>query len=138
MAAVREVREGLPHGRYGRSADERADRRLRVIGAFLGAGLVAMVGWFGYDYITGQTISAEMIKFDIVEGEKTVQAHLEIRKDAGATGTCTVRALAEDGGEVGRLDARIEDADSARIDRVFTIRTTREATSAELMGCTAT
>ncbi|TXS56633.1 DUF4307 domain-containing protein [Streptomyces sp. t39] len=131
------VREELPQGRYGRSADERADRRLKILGAVLGTGLIAMVGWFGYDYIAGQSISAEVIKFDVVDGAKEVQVHLEVRKDADATGTCTVRALAEDGAEVGRLDARIDDAGTDRIDRVVKIRTTREATSAELTGCTA-
>ncbi|QNP64975.1 DUF4307 domain-containing protein [Streptomyces genisteinicus] len=131
------VREELPQGRYGRSADERADRRLKVLGAVLGTGMIAMVGWFGYDYVAGQDISAEVIKFDVVDGSKEVQVHLEVRKDADATGSCTVRALAEDGGEVGRLDARFEDTGTKRIDRVVTVRTTREATSAELMGCTA-
>ncbi|MEU3050098.1 MULTISPECIES: DUF4307 domain-containing protein [unclassified Streptomyces] len=131
------AREGLPQGRYGRSADERADRGLRVLGAVLGALMVAMVGWFGYDYIAGRTLSAEVIKFDVVQGANEVQMHLEVRKDADATGTCTVRALAEDGAEVGRLDARFEETGTERIDRVVRIRTTREATGAELVGCTA-
>ncbi|GAA4795649.1 MULTISPECIES: DUF4307 domain-containing protein [Streptomyces] len=131
------AREGLPQGRYGRSADERADRGLRVLGAVLGALMVAMVGWFGYDYIAGRTLSAEVIKFDVVQGANEVQMHLEVRKDADATGACTVRALAEDGAEVGRLDARFEETGTERIDRVVRIRTTREATGAELVGCTA-
>ncbi|MCQ6556774.1 DUF4307 domain-containing protein [Streptomyces sp. C10-9-1] len=131
------AREGLPQGRYGRSADERADRGLRVLGAVLGTVAVAVVGWFGYDYVAGRTLSAEVIKFDVVQGANEVQMHLEVRKDADATGTCTVRALAEDGTEVGRLDARFEETGTGRIDRVVRIRTTREATGAELVGCTA-
>ncbi|UYQ64093.1 DUF4307 domain-containing protein [Streptomyces peucetius] len=127
----------LPQGRYGRSADERADRTLRSVGAVLGAGMLAVVGWFGYDYVAGTEISAEVIKFDVTEGADEVQVHLEVRKDEQATGSCTLRALAEDGGEVGRLDVRIGHAGESRLDEVVTIRTTRQATAAELMGCGA-
>jgi hypothetical protein len=133
MAAVR---EDLPQGRYGRSADERADRGLKVVGAVLGAVLLGVVGWFGYDYVAGQKISAEVIKFDVAT-DSEVQVHLEVRKEAGAGGSCTVRSLAEDGGEVGRLDVRIGGQGETRIDEVVKIRTTRRATSAELVGCTA-
>ncbi|MDN3297652.1 DUF4307 domain-containing protein [Streptomyces ficellus] len=129
------VREGLPEGRYGRSADERADRRLRIVGAVLGAALVAMVGWFGYDYVAGQKVSAELIKFD-VSADDRVQVHLEVRKDKDAKGFCTLRALARDGGEVGHKDVRFDQA-ADRIDQVVTVRTTAKATSAELLGCTA-
>ncbi|PRH79615.1 DUF4307 domain-containing protein [Streptomyces solincola] len=129
------VREGLPEGRYGRSADERADRRLKAVGSVLGVLLLALVGWFGYHYVAGQDVSAEVIKFDASAADR-VQVHLEVRKDSGATGSCTLRALAEDGGEVGRRDVRF-DQPADRIDEVVSVRTTRQATSAELMGCTS-
>ncbi|MFF8830398.1 DUF4307 domain-containing protein [Streptomyces sp. NPDC015131] len=129
------VREGLPEGRYGRSADERSDRTLKVVGAVLGAGLLALVGWFGYDYVAGQRVHAEMIKFDVSEADR-VQAHLEVRKDRDARGSCTLRALAEDGAEVGHKDVRFDRA-AERIDEVVTVRTTARATSVELLGCTS-
>ncbi|MEV3989432.1 DUF4307 domain-containing protein [Streptomyces sp. NPDC049837] len=129
------VREGLPEGRYGRSADERADRKLKIVGSVLGVALLAMVGWFGYDYVAGQKISAEVIKFDLSADDR-VQVHLEVRKDPAAKGSCTLRALAEDGSEVGHKDVRFDQADD-RIDQVVTVRTTTRATSAELLGCTS-
>ncbi|QGV78854.1 DUF4307 domain-containing protein [Streptomyces ficellus] len=129
------VREGLPEGRYGRSADERADRKLKIVGSVLGVAMLALVGWFGYDYVAGQSLSAEMIKFD-VSAEDRVQAHLEVRKDRDARGSCTLRALAEDGREVGHKDVRFDQADD-RIDEVVTVRTTAQATSVELLGCSA-
>ena len=49
--------------------------------------------------------------------------HLEVRKDAGADGYCTVRSQAEDGAEVGRADFRF-DGDATVIDKVVTLRTT--------------
>ncbi|MEU3601480.1 DUF4307 domain-containing protein [Streptomyces sp. NPDC006798] len=128
------VREQLPEGRYGHSADQRSDRRLKVLGGALGAVLIAVVGWFGYDYIAGQKISAEMIKFDVTS-DSEVQVHLEIRKDADATGSCTVRSRSEDGAEVGRLDVRIDQRGESRIDQVYKIRTLSRGTTAELVRC---
>lgn len=129
------VREQLPEGRYGRSADERADRKLKIAGAVLGTLFLAMIGWFGWHYVGGTKISAEMIKFDVVSATE-VQVHLEIRKDADATGVCTLRSRSEDGTEVGRKDVPVEGSGS-RIDQVYSIRTTAKATNAELLGCTA-
>ncbi|MER7661442.1 DUF4307 domain-containing protein [Streptomyces sp. NPDC096193] len=129
------VREQLPEGRYGRSADERADRRLKLVGTVLGVALLGMVGWFGYDYVAGQRISAEVIKFSVVS-DSAVQVHLEVRKDADAAGSCTLRSRSEDGAEVGRLDVPVESG-GKRIDQVAEIRTTARATSAELVQCTA-
>ncbi|WP_031068579.1 DUF4307 domain-containing protein [Streptomyces sp. NRRL S-118] len=129
------VREGLPEGRYGRSADERADRKLKIVGSVLGVGLLALIGWFGYDYVAGQRISAEVIKFDL-SAEDRVAVHLEVRKEPSARGYCTLRALAEDGSEVGRKEVRFDRA-ADRIDEVVTVRTTAKATSAQLLGCTS-
>jgi Domain of unknown function (DUF4307) len=129
------VREELPGGRYGRSADERADRKLKIVGAVLGVGLLGMISWFGYDYVSGQKISAEIIKFDVSADDK-VQVHLEVRKDEETQGYCTLRSRAEDGSEVGRRDVRFDGRES-RVDQVVTVRTTSRATSAELQGCTA-
>ncbi|MFI2346685.1 DUF4307 domain-containing protein [Streptomyces sp. NPDC019443] len=130
------VREQLPEGRYGRSADERADRMLKIVGAGLGVVLLGVVGWFGYDYIAGQKISAEVIKFKVVS-DTEVQAHLEVRKEADATGTCTLRSRSEDGSEVGRIDVVVGQRGEKRIDQVVTVRTRARATSAELEQCTA-
>ncbi|WP_017239793.1 DUF4307 domain-containing protein [Streptomyces sp. SS] len=129
------VREQLPEGRYGRSADERADRKLKITGAVLGVLFLGLMGWFGWHYVVANKISAEMIKFDVVS-DTEVQVHLEIRKDEGVEGVCTLRSRSEDGAEVARKDVRVSDPGS-RVDRVYSLRTTARATSAELIGCTA-
>jgi hypothetical protein len=130
------VREQLPESRYGRAAEQRTDRRLKVLGAVLGTGLIGLVVWFGWSYVGGQKISAELIKFSVVS-DSEVQVHLEIRKDADATGSCTVRSRSRDGAEVGRLQVPVERAGESRIDQVVKIRTTARGTTAELAGCTA-
>ncbi|MER8068958.1 DUF4307 domain-containing protein [Streptomyces sp. NPDC094034] len=132
MAVVRE--ESL-RDRYGRSADQRADRGLKIVGAVLGVALIGLIGWFGYHYVVERSVSGELIKFKRVSATE-VEAHLEVRKDRDATGSCTLRSLAESGAEVGRLDVRFG-AGETRIDRVVTVRTTGSATSTELLACTS-
>ncbi|MFF8030316.1 MULTISPECIES: DUF4307 domain-containing protein [unclassified Streptomyces] len=124
----------LPEGRYGRSSDERADRTLKAVGAVLGVLLLGLVGWFGYHYVGQNEISAEVIGFDA--SEDAVKVHLEVHKDAGTAGYCTVRSQAENGAEVGRADFRFG-TDATRVDEVVTLRTTSPGTTAELVGCHA-
>ncbi|MEU0634291.1 DUF4307 domain-containing protein [Streptomyces sp. NPDC005989] len=128
------VREALPENRYGRSADQLADRKLKIIGSVLGAVLLAVVGWIGYDYVTGQGISAEVIKRQVVSDQR-VDIHLEVRKDKDAKGYCTLRAQHEDGSDVARKDFRFDER-TDRMDRIVSLRTTARATSVELLGCT--
>ncbi|MFB6878179.1 DUF4307 domain-containing protein [Streptomyces sp. NPDC056323] len=128
------VREALPENRYGRSADQLADRKLKIVGSVLGVVLLAVVGWIGYDYVTGQGISAEVIKRQVVSDQR-VDIHLEVRKDKDAKGYCTLRAQHEDGSDVARKDFRFDER-TDRIDRIVSLRTTARATSVELLGCT--
>jgi hypothetical protein len=122
----------LPEGRYGPSADQRADRKLKVIGGVLGVALLVLVGWFAYYYVGGNKISAEVITFSA--SDNAVKVHLEVRKDTDASGYCTLRSQSADGSEVGRADFRF-DQHSSRIDKVLTLRTTARGTTAELLGC---
>ncbi|MFD3836149.1 DUF4307 domain-containing protein [Streptomyces sp. NPDC058642] len=124
----------LPEGRYGRSSDERADHKLKIAGVVLGALLLALMGYFAYHYVGQNKISAEVISFE--QEKDSVKVHLEVRKDSGASGYCTLRSQAESGAEVGRADFRF-DGDATRIDRVVTLRTTSPGTTAELLGCHA-
>jgi hypothetical protein len=123
-----------PEGRYGRVSAERDDRTLKIVGAVLGVALLALIGYFAYHYVGQSKISAEVIKFDT--SKDAVKVHLEVRKDAGASGYCTVRSQAANGAEVGRADFRFE-SDATRIDKVVTLRTTSPGTTAELLGCHA-
>ena len=124
----------LPEGRYGRSSDERADHKLKIAGAVLGALVLALIGYLAYHYVGQNKISGEVIAFDAKKS--AVEVHLEVRKDSGTSGYCTVRSQAADGSEVGRADFRF-DGDATRIDKLVTLRTTAPGTTAELLGCHA-
>ncbi|ARH92924.1 MULTISPECIES: DUF4307 domain-containing protein [Streptomyces] len=129
------VREGLPDGRYGRSADQRADRKLKIIGAVLGAVLLGVVAWSGVSYIAGQDLSGRVITWDAVS-DHAVKVHLEIVKGTDDKGVCTLRSQADDGSEVGRKDVTV-DQRTEQVDTEVTVRTTKRATNAVLVGCTA-
>ncbi|QTZ93804.1 DUF4307 domain-containing protein [Streptomyces auratus] len=129
------VREGLPEGRYGRSADARADRKLKIIGSVLGVALLGVIAWCGISYIAGQDLSGRVITWDAVS-DHAVKVHLEVVKDADAKGVCTLRSQAEDGSEVGRKDVTV-DQRAGQVDTEVTLRTTKRATNAVLVGCTA-
>ncbi|WP_455352809.1 DUF4307 domain-containing protein [Streptomyces sp. SYSU K217416] len=131
MSAVRE--QQVPEGRYGRSADARADRQLKIVGAVLGTGLIALLGWFGYSHVIAKDISAELIKFKVVS-DTEVQVHLEVRKDTAASGVCTLSSQDEQHAEVGRKDVRF-DQRADRVDEIVKLRTTGRATMVELVGC---
>ncbi|MER6346695.1 DUF4307 domain-containing protein [Streptomyces sp. NPDC001595] len=128
------ARTRLPEGRYGRSSDERSDHTLKIVGAALGALLIAVIAFFAYHYVGQNKISAEVISFDL--GDDAVKVELRVEKDAGASGYCTVRSQAADGAEVGRADFRFA-GDATRLSEVVTLRTTGPGTTAELLGCHA-
>ncbi|MGW1769609.1 DUF4307 domain-containing protein [Streptomyces sp. NPDC002073] len=130
------VRESLPEGRYGRSEDERADRKLKIVGSLLGVGLLGLVGWIGYDYVGGQTVSGQVITFRVVS-DSEVRIQLEIHKDTAAIeAVCTVNAQDRDHADVGRADFSF-DAKQTRLDETVVLKTTSRATSAELVSCQA-
>ncbi|AOP51605.1 DUF4307 domain-containing protein [Streptomyces lydicus] len=129
------VRDGLPDGRYGRSADQRADRKLKIIGAVLGTALLGVVAWSGVSYIAGQDLSGRVITWDAVS-DHAVKVHLEIVKGTDDKGVCTLRSQADDGSEVGRKDVTV-DQRTEQVDTEVTVRTTKRATNAVLVGCTA-
>ncbi|MFI1969070.1 hypothetical protein BLA24_26410 [Streptomyces cinnamoneus] len=123
----------LPEGRYGRSADERADRKLKIVGGVLLAVLLGFVGWAGVHYITKSDISAELVRRKTMSDD-TVQVVLEIRKSKDSVGVCTLRSLGEDGSEVARKDVTLDRRES-HFTELVTLRTTARAFATELEGC---
>jgi Domain of unknown function (DUF4307) len=127
------VRERLPEGRYGRTADAAADRRLRVLAVVFGGLLVVGMALGGWWYVSANSVSGDVISFQVVSASE-VKAQLQVYKGAGQTAQCTVRSLATDQSEVGRKDVTVSKHGST-VDTVVIIRTTARATDAEIVGC---
>ncbi|MFI9721698.1 DUF4307 domain-containing protein [Streptomyces sp. NPDC052396] len=123
----------LPDGRYGRTADQRADRKLKIVAMVLGVALLGFVGWAGVHYLTKSEVSGLLLRSKSMS-DNTVQAVLEIRKDKGVTGVCTLRSLGSDGNEVARKDVTLDRAGS-HFTQLVTLRTTAWAAATELEGC---
>jgi hypothetical protein len=119
---------GLPQGRYGRTADERADRKLKIVGAVFGVVLLTVIAWIGVSYISRTQVSAELTRWKVVS-DTQVQGVLEVHKGTDQSGVCTVRALAVDQSEVGRKDIRLTQH-SDHFTTLVDIRTTGRATAA--------
>ncbi|MEW2032594.1 DUF4307 domain-containing protein [Streptomyces roseifaciens] len=130
MAAAR---EGLPGGRYGRSADARADRKLKIVGAVLGAGLLGVVAWSGVHYITTTDVTGQLLRSKPVSDD-TVEAVIEVRKDKDRTAVCTLRSLGANGAEVGRKDVTLDRREEHFTETVV-LRTTAHAAATDLEGC---
>ncbi len=128
------AREPLPEGRYGRSADASADRRLRLVAAVSGAVLVVGLVLGGWWYVSGNSVSGDVISFKVVSASE-VRAQLQVYKGADQSVVCTLRSQGADQGEVGRKDV-IVGKHGSTVDTVVTIRTTARGTTAELIGCT--
>ncbi|GAA3007854.1 DUF4307 domain-containing protein [Kitasatospora albolonga] len=125
----------VPQGRYGRTSDREADRRLRTLGVVCGALGLALVGWLGWSYVSkGSEMNGLVPGFQVVS-DSAVQVQLSVHKSDGKAGVCTIRAQAEDGGVVGLHDFQVPAA-GGTYDEVVTLRTTARATSAQLLGCT--
>jgi hypothetical protein len=127
------VREPLPRGRYGRSDDATADRRLRIAAMVLGGLLVVGVALGGWWYSSRDSVNGDVISFKVVS-DSEVRAELQVYKGADQTAVCTLRSQATDQSEVGRRDVTVS-KHGTTVDTVVTIRTTARGTTAELLGC---
>lgn len=105
---------------------------LSVVVAAVFGGWLAWSAWF---HGTPEARSA-LVTFEVV-GPHQATATVDVRlRDADVVATCTVRAYAADHAVVGELAFEVagEEHTSGGLER--TIRTAREATSVENVGCT--
>lgn len=123
-----------PRGYGAPSDDARKDRTLKIAGAVLGAGLLALVVRSAGAYVSAHDVNGELITFEVVSDE-AVDVHLQVQKQSGdAQVVCTLRSLSAAGHEVGRKDVRIKEP-GQRVDAQVTVRTTQRSDAVELVGC---
>ncbi|MFC8449636.1 DUF4307 domain-containing protein [Kitasatospora sp. NPDC057223] len=125
----------LPEGRYGRTGDREADRRLKAVGAACAVVLLLVVGWFGASYLLRETKMNGLVPTFQAVSDSEMQINLQVSKSDGTAGTCTVRSQSADGAVVGLSDFQVPAAGTS-YQALLTLRTTARGTTAQLLGCT--
>jgi hypothetical protein len=120
-----------PTDRYGGGRQRRA--LPIVLGTLVALTLLAWAVWAGF---TSQpAIDAQLTSYDVVSThEVRVKISAQFR-DADTTGSCLVRATAEDHTVVGELNLTADELRAAK-GRWISVRTERRATTATLVRCT--
>ncbi|MBZ5739825.1 DUF4307 domain-containing protein [Nocardioides mangrovi] len=117
-------------GRYGAPAPWRR----RVVLGLCVVVAAAFLGWLGWTIWEQSTpeVQSSLVGYDIVD-EHQADATVDVSlRDEDVQATCTLRAYAEDHSVVGELPFTPVDGRQTQ-----SVRTEREATSVELLGCTA-
>jgi hypothetical protein len=131
-----------PDGPTGTDLAERYGTRARPNRALV-AVLVVLVGaalsWLVWVMLVhGRPLAqSDLVSFDVA-GPHAVDARFTVvRRSADVEASCLLRAFSEDHSIVGELELTVgsDVAETVTLER--TIRTEREATSVEMVGCTA-
>lgn len=121
--------------RYG-APSPLARRALVTVVVVVAAAFLGWLGWTAFFHGDPQ-VSSELVTFT-VDDEHQVTARVDVRTDdEDVVATCLLRAIAEDHTVVGELRFEVRRSDLAEgnvLER--TIRTERQATSVEAVGCT--
>jgi hypothetical protein len=131
-------------GRINQVSDLMSDRygsanpaRRRLVIALSGVLGVVALGWLLWAlwFQSNPDVTSSLRTYDVVDAH-TAEAQVAVRtsgKDVRAS--CLVRAYGQDHSVVGELNFTVHDV-SGTIHRDVTLRTEREATSVEMVGCT--
>lgn len=119
--------------RYGAPAPWRR-RAIWAVSVVLAASFLAWLAWTIADQ-SSKPVDSDLVSFDVTD-RHSATATVDVRVADDATGVaCLLRAFAEDHSVVGEWSFSPTADDPDRTDQ--TIRTERQATSVELVGCTA-
>jgi len=119
--------------RYGATSPARRRLVIAVSGV---VGVVAL-GWLVWAmwFQSNPDIQSSVRTFDVVD-EHTVKAEVALRvKDDDVRANCLVRAIGLDRSVVGELNFEVSEV-SGTVHRDVTLRTEREATAVDMVGCT--
>jgi hypothetical protein len=129
------ARPALPAGRYG--PPPRARRRPLTIVALVVTAAVVL-GWILWVVIDSRSpVHWTDVGFVIVSDQQ-VNVTYDVHKDAGATATCTLRALDRGKGTVGTAEVVIGPSRSDVTRRTDTVRTSALAVTGFVRTCVVT
>ena len=119
--------------RYG-TADPARRRLLIAASGLVGLVALAWLAWATW-FQTNPDVQSSLRTFEVVDAH-TVTASVAVRtSDTHVDANCLVRAVGLDHSVVGELNFRVSGV-SGTVHRTVTLRTEREATSVEMVGCT--
>ncbi|MYV98878.1 DUF4307 domain-containing protein [Streptomyces sp. SID3343] len=120
-----------PATRYGKGAT-RNDRGLKIAFAVFLVLLVSATIWIGLD-VANPGVRGSIPSFEVTS-DSSVEAQIEVRKDADKEAVCVLRSRDKDGIEVGRRELRFDKGEK-KIDRTETLQTAGKPNTAELEDC---
>jgi hypothetical protein len=119
--------------RYGAPAPWRR-RATWIVSGLLAAVFLAWLAWTAVFHST-PSVDSDLVSFDVAD-QHAATALVDVRvADDAQDVECLLRAFAEDHSVVGELSFSPAPGDPDRLEQ--TIRTERQATSVEFVGCTA-
>jgi len=131
---VSEVRTDPLAGRYGGQSPRRR-RTVIIVSGVVGVLALAWLAWAGWAQSTPD-VQSKLKSFDVVDRHSVEATVVVDARSDDITANCLVRAFGEDHSVVGELNFEVTGRSGASNHDV-TVRTEREATSVELIGCTS-
>ncbi len=119
--------------RYGTPAPGRR-RAVIVVSGIVGVVALAWVAWAAWSQSTPD-VQSSLRSYDVVDVHSVRAAVLVKPSSPDVSASCLVRAFGVDHTVVGELNFKVSDEPRAIV-RTVSIRTEREATGVELIGCT--
>lgn len=119
--------------RYGTPSTAR--RRLTIgIAAALAAAFLGWVVWAAIGH-SDPDVSSELVSFEVLDEHTATATFTVARRTADVAASCLLRAQAPDHSTVGELNVDVGPG-GARVQQVTErVRTEREATTVDLVGC---
>ncbi len=120
--------------RYG-SATPGRRRTIVVVSGLVGVLALVWLAWAAW-FQGNPAVQSSLRSFEVVDSH-TTRATVVVRPESPeVSANCLVRAFGKDHSVVGELNFKVAGASGSTL-RSVTVRTEREATSVELVGCTA-
>ena len=118
--------------RYGDGP--RRNRLLTIVVIAVAAVLLAWLGWAAWHHAR-TTVTGDVVAFDVVNAHR-VTVTIEVNRPGDAAVRCEVQALAEDHSVVGDTITSLPAGSDRTVQIDLEIETLREATAADVTGCT--
>ena len=130
-----EVRTDEVAGRYGDQSPRRR-RAVIIASGVVGVLAIAWLAWAGWSQSTPD-VQSNLQSFDVVDRHQAEATVIVDRRSKDVTANCLVRASGADHSVVGELNFEVAGGSGGASRHDVTLRTEREATSVELVGCTS-